>query len=160
MGATSLVKVGTSAGALGPPCWRALTLMALAAASVKVTAAIGNCLRIMSAFLTARGAPPPRAGAAARNPRLAPAAGAADSAPGTTQLALSTTAYCCFCGSGVGGCEGLKRRPVYCISSHVWSPHFTSTFGSGFALLPGELSYHAVEMILAPLGSRSGSLNM
>src|SRR5687767_5184147 len=61
---------------------------------------------------------------------------------------------------GVGACDGVKRMPVYCISSQVWSPHFTSDFGSGFALLPAELSYQAVDRSLAPLGTCSGSLNM
>ena len=58
------------------------------------------------------------------------------------------------------GCAGLKRMPVYCISSHVWSPHFTSIFGSGFDLFAAELSYQAVETIFDPFGISSGSLNM
>src|SRR5262249_44669480 len=31
------------------------------------------------------------------------------------------------------------QKPII-ISSHVWSPHFTSFVGSGLYLLPGELS--------------------
>src|SRR5688572_29902729 len=52
------------------------------------------------------------------------------------------------------------RMPVYCISSHVWSPHFTAFVGSGFDLFAAELSYHAVETIRAPFGTAIGSRNM
>ena len=45
---------------------------------------------------------------------------------------------------------------MYCISSHVWSPHFTSILGSGFERFAAELSYHAVERMRAPLGIAIG----
>src|SRR5205809_4046424 len=46
----------------------------------------------------------------------------------------------------------LYKNPVYCISSHVWSPHFTSFVASGLLLFDAELSYHAVAVILPPAG--------
>ena len=49
---------------------------------------------------------------------------------------------------------------MYCISSHVWSPHVTSLVGSGFALFARELSYQAVEIRRDPFGTWSGYLNM
>src|SRR5215203_2400565 len=67
---------------------------------------------------------------------------------------------CDYLTIGTGAIEGVKSKPVYCISSHVWSPHFTSVFGSGFDLFAAELSYHAVATIFAPFGTCSGSLNM
>src|SRR4051812_9296477 len=66
-------------------------------------------------------------------------------APGTVDLGCAT---------------GENSKPVYCISSHVWSPHFTSASAFGLLRLPCELSYQAVETILAPFGTWSGSLNM
>jgi hypothetical protein len=62
--------------------------------------------------------------------------------------------------AGFGGVTGLNSIPVYCISSQVWSPHFTSIFASGLFLFPGELSYQAVETIFAPFGTWRGSVNM
>ena len=41
-----------------------------------------------------------------------------------------------------GGADASTTEPQnpIIISSHVWSPHFTSFVGSGLYLLPGELS--------------------
>src|SRR5882672_6191710 len=58
---------------------------------------------------------------------------------------------------GAGGVR-LKVKAVNCISSHVWSPQKTSLVGSGFALLPVELSYQADVRSFVPFGSASGSL--
>ena len=53
----------------------------------------------------------------------------------------------------------LYRNPVYCISSHVWSPHFTSLVGSGLCSFDAELSYQAIEVSLPPAGISSGAAN-
>ena len=45
---------------------------------------------------------------------------------------------------------------MYCISSHVWSPHFTSFVASGFDLFVAELSYHATDFSLLPAVISSG----
>src|SRR5688572_13219457 len=49
-------------------------------------------------------------------------------------------------------------RAVNCISSHVCSPQWTSTLGSGFDLFADELSNHAIVFRVVPFGSLSGSL--
>ena len=54
----------------------------------------------------------------------------------------------------------LKVNAVNCISSNVWSPQYTSVFGSGFDLFAVELSYHADVVSLVPFGRTSGVLKM
>ena len=95
------------------------------------------------------------AGLPACPPRTSTRPRVADARRARRQRRVSSTIAHCFAPPLpvlAGAPFRLKVIAVNCISSQVWSPQYTSFFGSGFALFAVELSYHAVVWIFVPFG--------